>query len=226
MTRATLLLLAALAARGQDAVSLHAAKDFPLTANPAASVWRMEPSAVFEHGRYGEAVPAHRTEVRSRWTPANLYFLFTCRYEEMNPKPGPPAAGETNGLWDWDVAEVFIGSDFENFRRYKEFEVSPRGEWVDLSIEVDPNGRDLHGDWLWNSGFEKKTRIDEAHKTWYVEMRIPMQSIAAWQGAPGRAFRVNFYRCQGKRTHYLAWRPVNQESFHKPEAFGKLVLQR
>ena len=44
---------------------------------------------------------------------------------------------ETNELWNWDVAEVFIGSDFKNIRRYKEFEVSPQAEWVDLDVNLD-----------------------------------------------------------------------------------------
>jgi hypothetical protein len=42
-------------------------------------------------------------------------------------KPNPVVARETNELWKWDVAEVFVGSDFQNIRRYKEFEVSAAG---------------------------------------------------------------------------------------------------
>ena len=43
---------------------------------------------------------------------------------------------------------MFIGSDFDHIKRYKEFEVSPQNEWVDLDIG------------LWNSGFEHSARID------------------------------------------------------------------
>ena len=56
-------------------------------------------------------MPGHRTEIRSRWTGRNLYFLFTCPYEQLNLKPEPKTETETNQLWKWDVAEVFIGSD-------------------------------------------------------------------------------------------------------------------
>jgi hypothetical protein len=121
------------------------------------------------------------------------------------------------------VAEVFIGSDFDNIGNYKEFEVSPRGEWVDLSIDR-PAGARAKVDWQWDSGFENRTRIDERKKIWYVEMRIPMASLAPWKPASGRAFRVNFYRIQGSPRQFLTWQPVEQDSFHKPEAFGKLVL--
>ncbi len=53
-----------------------------------------------------------RTEVRTRWTAQNLYFLFVCPYEQLNLRPNPKTSTETYGLWNWDVAEVFIGADF------------------------------------------------------------------------------------------------------------------
>ena len=69
------------------------------------------------------------------------------------------------------MAEVFIGSDFKNIRRYKEFEISPRGEWIDLDIDLDaPRHED---GWVWNSGFEAAARVDAASKIWYGFMRIP-----------------------------------------------------
>jgi hypothetical protein len=61
-------------------------------------------------------------------------------YEELYLHPNPSATTETNKLWEWDVAEVFIGSDFKNIRQYKELQVSPQGEWVDLdSIVITPS---------------------------------------------------------------------------------------
>jgi hypothetical protein len=205
--------------------SYRAKADFQLTADPLSQEWKDVRGVAFEHGRYGEQVPGYATEVRSRWTEKNLYFLFTCHYKDFNLKPGPPAVGETNELWNWDVAEAFIGSDFKNIRSYKEFEVSPRGEWVDLSIDLSLGAKDSN-DWRWNSGFANMTRIDEQHKVWYAEMRIPMSSIAAWKPEAGRAFRANFFHVQGKPAKFLAWQPVNQDSFHKPEAFGMLVLAK
>src|SRR5205823_10532731 len=77
-----------------------------------------------------------RTEVRTRWTAQNLYFLFVCPYAQLNPRPNPKTSTETYGLWNWDVAEVFIGADFKDVKRYKEFEISPQGEWTDLDIDL------------------------------------------------------------------------------------------
>ncbi len=205
-------------------MSYRASSDFPLMANPESRWWKDIPGVSFQHGRYGEPVSGHLTEVRSRWTAASLYLLFICHYESLHSKPGPPAQGETQELWDWDVAEVFIGSDFENIRRYKEFEVSPRGEWLDLAIELDPGGKHTI-DATWNSGFTRMARIDPQRKIWYAEMCIPFSSLAPWKPAPGRAFRANFYRIQGAPIQHLTWQPVHQEWFHKPEAFGTLVLE-
>ena len=111
-----------------------------------------------ETDRFGKVVPGYHTEVRTRWTKNNLYFLFICPYEQLHLKPGPDTRQETNQLWNWDVAEVFIGSDFADIQRYKEFEVSPQGGWVDLDVNLH-NPHHEEG-WVWNSGFEVLAKID------------------------------------------------------------------
>src|SRR5579864_8622523 len=206
-------------------LSHHAAADFTLSADPDATPWKGVPGLLMENGPKGDAYPDHRTEVRSRWTSDNVYFLFICPYQELHLKPNPTVASETNKLWDWDVAEVFVGTDFQHIRRYKEFEMSPQGEWVDLDIDRDNPLPE--GGWLWNSGFEVKARIDLAEKIWYGEMRIPLKSIDARPPATGLEMRVNFYRCQGAGAHrkYIAWQPTHAATFHVPEAFGRMRLE-
>ena len=175
---------------------------------------------------YGSPVPGHRTEIRTRWTGRNLYVLFICPYDKLYLKPDPVTGTETNKLWDWDVAEVFIGSDFDNITRYKEFEISPQGEWVDLDID---RKHPLPGGGVsWNSGFHFKTRIDAPRKTWYGEMQIPFESISSAPPQPGQKFRVNFYRIEGPPPDRLelSWQPTHSRSFHVPESFGTLELTR
>ena len=158
-------------------------------------------------------MPGYRSEIRSRWTNRNLYFLFVCPYEQLNLKPNPTTSAETNELWKWDVAEVFIGSDFKNIRRYREFEISPQGEWVDLDINLDaPRHED---GWVWNSGFKVSARIDQAAKVWSGFMRIPYSSVDARPAADGNTLRINFFRSQGARPNRkaLTWRPTGQGTF-------------
>jgi len=206
-------------------VSHRVKTDFELTADPNSKAWKGVRGVIAEKGPRGEAAPGHRTEIRSRWTEGNLYFLFLCPYEKLHLKPDPQTGADTNHLWDWDVAEVFIGSDFQRIRHYKEFEVSPQGEWVDLDIDRDfvqaDNGIG------WNSGFQAKARIDHEKKVWYTEMKIPFASIDKRRPAEGLEYRVNLYRCQGPTEGrvYIAWQPTGQKTFHVPEAFGRMKLE-
>ena len=122
------------------------------------------------------------------------------------------------------VDEAFIGSGIERITRYKEFQVSPRGEWVDLDIDREnpkgPAGR------MWNSGYVVRGRIDAASKIWYGEMRIPFAAIDARPPEPGREFRIGLYRiATAEPKVYYAWQPTGQTTFHVPEAFGTLRLR-
>lgn len=206
--------------------SFYSQKDFSLTADPNAAQWKDVAGVFAENGPTGKPSPGHRTEIRSRWTDTNLYFLYICPYKELHLRPNPSTTTETNKLWDWDVAEVFIGTDFQHIRQYKEFQVSPQGEWVDLDIDRD--NPKPEGGWLWNSGFEVKARIDEKNKVWYGEMRIPINKIDSRKPASGIEMRVNLYRLQGPPPDriYVAWQPTGAMNYHIPEAFGKLRLEK
>jgi Carbohydrate family 9 binding domain-like len=205
-------------------VSRRAPADFALTADPEAPNWKGVAGVIADRDRRGEPVPGHRTEIRSRWTPGNLYLLYVAPYEQLNLKSNPSTDTETNKLWEWDVAEAFIGSDYTNIKQYKEFQVSPQGEWVDLHIDRGAQPP-LH-DVAWNSSYEVKARVDSAKKVWYGEMRIPMKSIDPRPARAGNEMRINLYRIQGKEPRkHVNWQPVNNDSFHTPEAFGTLRLQ-
>ncbi len=222
---AFVLAVVPLLAGGGVIVSARAPQDAPPSADPASSFWRGA-KAVFATGdTMGQPVPGHRTEIRSRWTPDYLYILFICPYRELYGEPQPVTDKETNKLWSYDVAEAFIGWDYKNTHRYKEFEISPHGEWVDLDIDRD---HPLPGAGVsWNSGFKVKTRIDPSAKIWYGEMQIPWKSIDERQPKPGNELRVNFYRMQGPPPDRkkIAWQPTNAASYHVPEAFGTLRLE-
>lgn len=209
-----------------DAViqSRWADSDPRLDTDPASSFWQGSDHIYMESDAHGKPEPEYRTEIRTRWTKQNLYILFVCPYRELNLKPNPNTSVETNKLWDWDVAEAFIGADFTNIKRYKEFEISPRGEWVDLDIDLDRKNDD--SGWKWNSGFEVSARIDEAAHVWYGAMRIPHAAIDDRPAAAGNTLRINFFRCQGPTAtrKYLAWQAPMRDSFHTPERFGILKL--
>lgn len=206
--------------------SYFAAEDKALSWNPADEFWNNTPATVVSTDNFGGLQAANSTDIRSRWTKTNLYFQFTCHYTELFLHPNPTRALETNKLWDWDVAEVFLGSDMVNIRRYREFEMSPQAEWLDIDIDL-AHANPAQG-WTWNSGMEVTASVDKDHHVWYGAMRIPYKAIDSHSAAEGNSLRFNFYREQGPPTRRIeiAWQPTLQRSYHVPERFGMLRLTK
>jgi hypothetical protein len=204
--------------------SEYSAKSYPLSADPESPFWKDAPKVVFTTDRYGKPVPGSRTEVRSRWTGRDLCFLFVSEYQTQWLKKQPSKVKETWGLWEYDVVELFIGWNFDKPRQYKEFEVSPQGEWVDL--DCDKDHKDLEVDWRWDSNFRSVNKVDEQRKIWISEWAVPWKAIDERKPAAGNRLRLNLYRIEGgpENRKYMAWRPVNAPSFHTPEAFGQMIL--
>lgn len=111
----------ALAADSSVVEAVQASADVPLQTDPASAFWGAASPAYLEKDKDGKPTPHFRSEVRTRWTKDNLYFLFICPYDELYLKPSPIVTEETNELWNWDVAEVFISSNFNDIKRYQEF---------------------------------------------------------------------------------------------------------
>jgi hypothetical protein len=205
--------------------STFAAGDLRLDTNPNSELWANAPRVTVDRDYFGDPIPGPPTEFRSRWTKEHLYLLSICPYDELNLKPEPDTAAETPRLWNWDVAEAFIGSGVDRITRYKEFEVSPQSEWVDLDIDrEDPQGQ---AGMKWNSGFTVKSRIDARARIWYGAMRIPFAAIDTGPPQKGRELRIGLYRIAGvdPARRFYAWRPTGQTSFHVPQAFGTLRLK-
>jgi hypothetical protein len=226
ITLAVLVSLTRMVAAEEPAVfvSTKATKDVRVTADPTSEFWKRSAPVIVNRTRKGELATL-AMEVRSRWTPHYLYFLFVCPYEELNLKPLPDTTKETNELWNWDVAEVFIGTNFNDIKRYKEFEVSPQGEWVDLDIDLRSPQHEKG--WVWNSAFEHTARIDPDRRVWYAAMKIPMAAIGS-SAVGGTSFRINLFLSQGppERHKALCWQPSMSDTFHVPERFGLLRLVR
>jgi hypothetical protein len=205
--------------------SVRAPADFALTADPNAAHWRGVEPAVAATDPWGKPMPGARTEIRSRWTDASLYFLFSANYEAMHLTPKPTPEKETWGIWDYDVVEVFIGHDFQDINRYKEIEVTPQGEFVDIAVQYVP-GKGPQLNWLWDSGMQYKVRVDQERKMWFCEMRFPWSALDPRTPAAGHELRLNLYRIEGAPPHrkYIVWRPVHNPSYHTPAAFGRLRL--
>lgn len=214
-------------AHGQDKsvfASVYAPQGVELNTDPSSTFWQGAHTIFADVDPNGHQLPEYRTEIRSRWTKKYIYFLFVSPYHQLYLKPNPDAGHETYELWKWNVAEVFIGSDFKDIKHYKEFEVSPQNEWVDLDIDLhNPHHED---GWKWNSGFEHRARIDEQKQIWYAALRISFAALSPKAASAGTKFRVNFYRTEGPpdNSTEIMWQPVMSHTFHVPERFGLLRL--
>lgn len=188
---------------------------------PARASWGRAAPLRFSADWQGKnADSARETEVRLLWTAENLFLRFQARFRTITIFADAEANGRRDQLWDRDVAEVFLQPDHSNVRRYKEFEVSPNGFWIDLDIAPGEK-HDL------KSGLQRRVVLNEAQKTWIAELAIPMKCLVA-KFDPGLAWRVNFYRVEGAQEprFYSAWKPTGAEvpNFHVPEAFGELIF--
>jgi hypothetical protein len=204
--------------------STFSPRDLDLDPDPMRNEWAKAPRVTADRNYLGEPIPGPPTEIRSRWSREHLYLLYICPYDELNLKPDPTTSEETPRLWNWDVAEAFIGSDYERIGRYKEFQVSPQSEWVDLEIDRE-NPKSQGGNW--SSGMAVKARIDASAKIWYGIMQIPFAAIDAREPEKGRELRIGLYRIAGvgDKKRFYAWRPTGRTTFHEPKAFGTLRLR-
>jgi alpha-galactosidase len=188
---------------------------------PTFLAWGRSTPLRFNTDWRGEnADPERETEVKLLWTSESLYLRFRARFRVITVFPDAEPNGRRDQLWDRDVAEVFLQPDPSDPRRYKEFEVSPNGFWIDLDIAP---GEKRYS----KSGLRRRVMLNEAAKTWVAELALPMKRLVA-RFDPAAKWRVNFYRVEGaaEPRFYSAWRPTltTVPNFHVPEAFGELIF--
>ncbi|MBV9762987.1 MAG: carbohydrate-binding family 9-like protein [Acidobacteriaceae bacterium] len=206
----------------------HVAGNPVLTVDPEAEVWKNAASQIMD--KDCQRVITYKnlaTEIRAFWTDENLYLLFKCPYTNLNLFLPPNNSAAHVGLWDRDVVEMFLGYDWKNIRHYREFEIAPTGDWIDLAIDLDHDSYD-HS---WRSGWHTKARIDEARKIWYAAAEIPLSSVSPEPVRNGTKWRGNLYRIDGlgpdPQRHFMCWQPTcvqKRDSNHVPEHFGTLIF--
>ena len=194
--------------------AVRVARDFQPDGMLDDAEWRRAtPARIESMTTDGRALPTLSSTVRALWSDQYLYLAYECPYTELTVY-SPNQKQERIGLWEKDVVEAFIGTDSSKAARYTEFEWAPNNEGLDLTIDAPQK------DFPWSSRMEWKASVDESKKTWRVEVRIPMQSIASSTPTPGTRWRINFYRHDGASRAHLAWSPTFTQTFHTPERFG------
>jgi hypothetical protein len=199
-----------------------------LSLDPSAAPWKSASVQSMDKDCSRQiAYPDIKTKIRAFWTDSDLFLLFRCPYTVLNLFLPADNTKKRVGLWDRDVVEMFLEDDWTNIRHYREFEISPTGDWIDLAIDLDHKNYD-HS---WSSGWKTLARIDEGKKVWYAAARIPLAAVSNKEVKPGTKWRMNLYRIDGlgadPQRHFLCWQPTcvqNRDPNHVPEHFGTLVF--
>jgi alpha-galactosidase len=200
-------------------MDLVTAKKITLTDQilPSLSDWASAQPIAFCSDWRGENEDRLReTEARLLWSRDRMYIRFHCRFRGIYVYEG--GNSRRDRLWMRDVAEVFLQSPNDNLRHYREFEISPNGDWLDLDIAP---GKKTH---LF-CDLKSRVVLDADANLWTAEMAIPFDCLAS-AFDPGKIWRLNLFRIEGAEPNrfYSAWRPTHtpKPNFHVPEQFGKL----
>jgi hypothetical protein len=208
--------------------SYFADKAVEPTADSGSAFWKGIQGVVIDKSVLGPAMPMFRAEVRSRWTAEYIYFLFIGPYQNLTLNANPDTVKETYRLWEKDCFEVYLGADAEHTNRYREFQMSPQSEFLDLDIDSTRPKPGFNGEDKWNAGMKVKARIDEKNKIWYGEIRIPIAAVDKRPAQAGNEMGINLFRQDGAPPDrvFLAWQPPGVWNPHHPEKFGTLKLVR
>jgi hypothetical protein len=184
---------------------------------PSSDAWHAAEPATFCHDWRGEnADPQRQTETRLLWSPEFLFIRFDCSYREIFAKEG--SNRRRDELWMEDVAEIFIQRSADELHRYREFEVSPGGDWLDLEINARQRSFLMCA---------LRCRVVRNPEKWIAEMGIPIDCLTP-QFAPRETWRLNLFSIEGPEPNrfYSSWSPTYtpKPDFHRPEHFGKLLF--
>jgi len=199
-----------------------------LNTDPHSPTWSRASSTWIERDCTHQIdYPKLRTEVRGFWTNSDLYLLFISPYKELNLWLPADNSKDRLKLWDRDVVEFFLGDDWTDINHYREFEIAPTGDWVDLAIDLNRSTYEA----TWNSGWQRQGRIDEKDRIWYAAARVPLRAVTEKHVIAGTKWRANLYRIDGlgpdSQRRFMCWQPtcvVNRDPNHVPEHFGALIL--
>ena len=202
-----------------------------LNIDPNSPAWRDARSAWIGKDcspNSGVDYPDLKTEVRGFWTDGDLYLLFACPYSFPQSLCASANRSPAAGLWDRDVVEMFLGDDWDNIRHYREFEIAPTGDWIDLAIDLDcPHAARMASSW------QTTASIDEPAKIWYAACRIPLRSVTEKEVGRGRAgapiFTASTAMAPIRSAASCAGNPTcvkDRDPNHVPENFGTLVFEK
>ena len=154
-----------------------------------------------------------------------LFILY--RVDEQNVKA--TYLKDNDAVWEDSCVEAFISPDPE--KGYLNFEFTcigtalagygegreNRKHWEAAKMNQIQRVSSLNKDIVGKEGVDAK---------WWLQVAIPFDLLNVKRG---QTIFTNFYKCGDgtKQPHFLSWQPIDtpQPDFHRPEFFGKLILE-
>jgi hypothetical protein len=167
---------------------------------------------VVKHTWDGEPLPepdhAHFT---LRLDEAQLVVAVDAPFRDDPPPPSPP--GPSDGLWEYEVAELFLLGDD---RRYLELELGPHGHHLALELHGPRN--------VLRSGMPLEFTTTRNGPRWRGLARVPL----AWLPRGQRATNAYTISGTGAERRYAAACPVPGPApdFHRLDCFAALRMVR
>lgn len=198
-------------------IALKLDKPLKNEALPSPSAWEKAQPVVYCSDWRGEHPdPQRETQVRLLWSHEFLFIRFLCRYREIYVYED--CNSRRDKLWLRDVAEIFIRPSGNDLRHYREFEISPNGDWLDLDIAPGEKS-------ILYCDLRSRVFVDSDAYVWSADLAIPISCLTAAFN-PDDVWSFNLFRIEGREPDrfYSAWQPTYtlQPNFHVPEVFGEL----
>ena len=195
----------------------------PEVAIPRMTSWsRVPPIPLLRSEDGGQ--PDQATAVRIARDDNALLLRFTCDDSDIwatHTRRDAP-------LWEEEVVEVFLAPGAAHPKEYVEIEVNPLGAIFDARVS-NPDGRreTMRVDASWNAAGLVAEVDRSVPGRWSVSMVLPWVDLC--EGPPPTIWRGNFFRIERPRQgahEFSSWSPTraNPPDFHRPAAFGKLIL--
>ena len=161
------------------------------------------------------------TTFRVLWDPTALHLRVDVAFATLHVDPTRPTSEKSHGLWDFDVAELFLSRGPEPLP-YGEVEGSPLGQYLDYLILAPRTDLDR----TWRSGASVRGARGEGRFT--VEIDLPWGGLGpAAAAGTTRRFNVLVAQGRGAQRRHLCFSPTGtpQPDFHVPARFAHLVLR-
>jgi len=150
---------------------------------------------------------------------SNLWFVAT-RQAPALCHPGAEPGGFTEGLWEYDVAELFMADPESG--AYLEFNLAPNGAWWAAKFTSPRVRSQVQPDF----GAAVTAHFsDGGDGTWFAALAIPTAFLKEHVGfGSGETANVTCIMNSPQQTFHSACKlPGSEPDFHQPSHFSRLV---